>query len=132
MKFDIYKYIIICDNATKNVEKRIKDFSLRWWIIENSSKIVYFVGTKERYTTNWIRDTLVSDEPLASCVVFQIFTEGSVSAIGNYTAEKTWEWLKNMCSNDIKTIKNNIKDEETGLIPGSAINNKNKSDGLYL
>lgn len=128
----MYKYIIICSDTSDSVIKRIKDLSTNWCSLSTQGNLVFFIGTKERYSVDWLIDTITNNGQM-QCLVFDILTVGGCAAVGSsYTNNKTWDWLNYMCSNDINTIRKKIKLEEQGLIPEATINHKNKSEELYL
>ena len=132
MKFDLNKYIIVCDPQS-NVDKTVKDLADNWCILSGEHKYIYFIATKKYWVASELRDHITKACSNVDCLVIGVFTTGSVASYGSeWTKTDTWNWFKRVCSDDVDKIRKNIKDEEAGLIPDSEINYTNKEEDLYL
>lgn len=132
MKLDRYKYIVVFDNV-EAANKRLKAFASGWCCLCGGATLVYCITTAKYYNTETIVNKIVGEDNM-SCIVFSILTMGGCSAIGSPWSNKdVCDWFEHVCTNDINIIKEKLKEEETGLVPDSAIvANKNKKDDLYL
>ena len=127
-----YKYIIIYrSNDYIKINKRIEELFDNWWRPFGSStaNTIHLVQTDKYKSTKEIRE-IIFEKCTGSCCVMKIFTDCNVSAIGEYSNEKAWSWIKIFCNDQITEILKPKKKKNPVEISGCEINENKNEIGL--
>lgn len=109
------KYLAI--TTSSQIIDNIKDIADGYWTVGGNVILFYYEPTKDESTdVGKIRDK-IKGSINGSLALIDIITRGNAAAVGMYANQKTWDWIKNFCTDDTQKVADaavkDYKDKET-------------------
>ena len=99
------KYLVISDSSA--IINKVKSIANGYWCVNNTVILFYYESEEgDEYNIGKVRDKIKGNTP-GSFAILDILTTGCAGAVGNYTKQETWDWIRKFCTNDEKTISTN-------------------------